>query len=108
MLAIERTTRQFVESVKHALPDAAVQVQRSRARHGRSNYVYISSSDPCRPYKVRISDHPVGMRRALYGDEDLFVHHMAKPASWAVWVSQLAGREKQWNHGGFPLPNSAT
>lgn len=93
MRAIDRTTGLFVASVKVALPDAAVQVQRSIAKHGRSNYVYIATGG-ARSLKVRISDHPVGMRRALYGEDDLFIHHLAKPASWAVWVSQLPAR---WN-----------
>lgn len=88
MRAIDKTTQLFVASVKEALPAAYVNVQRSTAKHGRSNYVYIYSDGP-RPLKVRISDHPVGMRRALSGDESLFVHHLAKPASWAVWVSKL-------------------
>lgn len=91
MRAINRTTEQFVASVKEALPDARVSVHRSRARHGASNYVYIDIGGGV-PLKVRISDHPVGMRRALYGTEDLFVHHLAKPPSWAVWVSQLPRR----------------
>lgn len=87
MRAIDRTTKLFIASVREALPDVQVYVDKSRARHGRSNYVYICL--PNRTRKVRISDHPVGMRRALYGNEDLFVHHLAKPASWAVWVSHL-------------------
>lgn len=94
MRAIERTTGLFVASVKVALPDIHVQVQRSVAKHGRSNYVYIVLGGARRSLKVRISDHPVGMRRALYGEDDLFIHHLAKPASWAVWVSQLPAR---WN-----------
>lgn len=92
MRTIDRTTNLFVASVKDALPDVAVSVQRSAAKQGRSNYVYINLENRPRPIKVRISDHPVGMRRALYGEEDLFVHHLAKPASWAVWVSKLPAR----------------
>lgn len=90
MSAIDRTTELFVASVKEAVPNAQVSVQRSRAKHGSSNYVYLTlDGKRWRPIKVRISDHPVGMNRALYGGEDLFVHHLAKPASWAVWVSKL-------------------
>lgn len=92
MRAIDKTTKLFVSSLKEALPNAGVQVQRSIAKHGRSNYVYIVLGGAHRSLKVRISDHPVGMRRALYGEEDLFVHHLAKPSSWAVWVSQLPAR----------------
>lgn len=97
--AIDRTTSLFVSSVKEALPDARVNVQRSFAKHGRSNYVYVNLEGRWRPLKVRISDHPVGMNRALYGGEDLFVHHLAKPASWAVWVSKLPKRA----HGQRPV-----
>jgi len=92
MRAIDKTTNLFVSSVKEALPDVEIYVQRSSRAHGRSNYVYIVLGGARRRLKVRISDHPVGMRRALYGEEDLFVHHLAKPASWAVWVSRLSAR----------------
>lgn len=91
MRAIDKTTKLFVASVKEAVPAAYVSVQRSVARQGSSNYVYISIVG-CRSLKVRISDHPVGMRRAIHGEEDLFMHHLAKPSSWAVWVSQLPRR----------------
>ena len=88
MRAIDRTTTQFVASVKEALPDVYMYVQKSVAKHGRSNYIYIHLPKRLRPLKVRISDHPVGMRRALWGEEDLFIHHLAKPASWAVWIGE--------------------
>lgn len=78
-----------MSSVKVAVPDAHVRVQRSVAKHGRSTYIYIDVEGRWRPLKIRISDHPVGMQRAFHGGEDLFVHHLAKPASWAVWVSKL-------------------
>lgn len=89
MRAIDKTVKRFVTSVKEAAPDARVHVQRSISEHGRSTYIYIDIKGRWRPIKVRISDHAVGMRRALYGEENLFIHHLAKPASWAVWVSQL-------------------
>lgn len=98
MRAIDRTTHLFVLSVREALPDAEIRVQRSVAKHGRSNYVYIDVRGRWHPLKVRISDHPIGMKRALYGGEDLFVHHLAKPPSWAVWVSQLPARASQKSH----------
>jgi hypothetical protein len=91
MRAIDKTAQLFVTSVKEAVPDVPVRVQRSIAKHGRSTYIYIDRGR-YPPIKVRISDHPVGMRRALYGGEDLFVHHLAKPSSWAVWVSHLPAR----------------
>lgn len=100
MLAIERTTNQFVASVKEAMPEARIQIERSRAAHGKSNYVYIyfEHRGGTRVLKIRISDHPVGMRRALYGHEDLYIHHQAKPASWAVWVSRLPRNQENGAH----------
>jgi hypothetical protein len=92
MRAIDKTTQLFVASVKEAVPLARVNVQRSVAKQGRSSYVYIELDGTPRPLKVRISDHPIGMRRALSGDEALYVHHLAKPSSWAVWVSKLPAR----------------
>lgn len=90
MRAIDRTTQLFIASVREAVPAAEIRMQRSVTKQGRSNYVYIADGRRWKPIKVRISDHPVGMRRALYGEEDLFVHHLSNPASWAVWVSKLA------------------
>lgn len=95
MRAIDRTTQLFVASVKEALPDARLSVQKSWRKQGRSNYVFVYRKQ-LRPLKVRISDHPVEMRRALYGEENLFIHHLAKPASWAVWVSQLPAKAQQF------------
>lgn len=95
MLAIERTTRQFVASVKEALPDARIQIDRSRTRHGRSNYVYIGLEPGYfNLLKVRISDHAIGMQRARYGNEDLHLDHRATPDRWAVWVSELPARRR--------------
>jgi len=108
MLAIERTTEQFIASVKEAMPEASIQIERSRAAHGRSNYVYIyfeHRAGGTRVFKVRISDHPVGMRRATSGHENLYIDHKAKPASWAVWISRLpkkAGTPSPW-----PEPRNA-
>lgn len=99
MRAIDKTVKRFVTSVREAVPHAKVNVQRSVSAHGRSTYVYIVLDKRWNPIKVRISDHAVGMRRALYGGENLFIHHLAKPASWAVWVSQLP-REAQPGSGG--------
>jgi hypothetical protein len=86
--AIDRTTDLFVASVKEAIPGVKLNVQKSTNGHGRSNYVYIHSGWP--QIKVRISDHPVGMRRAMRGTEDLFVHHLAKP-----WLGELRKRLNQ-------------
>ena len=85
---IERTTALFLASVREALPAAGVSVARSRSGAGRSNYVYLDLGG-VRPLKVRISDHPVGMRRALYGDEALFLAAGARPAAWAVFLGGL-------------------
>lgn len=90
MRAIDRTAFLFVCSVRDALPGAHISVQRSDLPHGRSRYVYITLEPGQWPLKVRISDHGVGMRRAMSGTESLYLHHLAKPAHWAVWLSELA------------------
>lgn len=88
MSAIDRTTRRFVASIKDALPEARVSVQKSVNKAGRSHYVYIYLKN-LRPRKIRISDHKVGMRRAVYGDEDWFLHDRATPDNWSIWLGQL-------------------
>lgn len=87
MRAVERTTKLFVASVREALPAAHVYVSRSVNSHGRSNYVYIDNTT-----KVRISDHPIGMTRARFGNEALYVPAGATPDRWAVWLSHLVKR----------------
>jgi hypothetical protein len=87
MRAIERTTRQFVESLKGNIPGLVVSVEKSVNDFGRSHYVHIRDADQRRYWKVRISDHAVGMRRAVSGREDLYIHAKAKPDSWMVWLS---------------------
>ncbi|MFN7010051.1 MAG: hypothetical protein ACK4PN_08460 [Allorhizobium sp.] len=87
MLAIERTTKQFVAALRSELPDISISVERSKTTYGRSNYVHIRNA---RSYwKVRISDHPVGMRRATSGEEDLYISAGSRPPSWAVWLGQF-------------------
>lgn len=95
MLAIERTTRLFCKSVRDALPGFRISIDRSRTQAGRSNYVHLRDRKQNWYWKVRISDHPVGMRRALSGECDLFISAGAKPSSWAVWLGELAGNP-QW------------
>ncbi len=90
MLAIDRTTFLFVCSVRDAIPGAHIYVQRSNLPHGRSRYVFITLEPRTRPLKVRISDHGVGMRRAMSGEEHLYLSHLAKPRAWSVWLSNLA------------------
>lgn len=89
MRAIDRTTAKFVEACKVALPGVPVRIQRSLTAHGRSNYVYIDVPRRVLALKVRISDHPVGMRRALSGAEQLYLHHLATPDHWSVWLSEM-------------------
>ena len=89
MLAIERTTRQFVAALRETLPDIHISVERSRTSHGRSNYVHIRDQAQRRYWKVRISDHAVGMRRALSGREDLYITAGTRPPSWAVWLGEF-------------------
>jgi hypothetical protein len=92
MRAVDRTTRLFVDSVKDALPDVKLSVHKSKNTHGRSNYVFIAHDRHLMAIKVRISDHPIGMRRALYGGEDLYIFAGARPDSWAVWIGELRRR----------------
>jgi hypothetical protein len=85
--AVDRTTRLFTASLQEALPDVRSQISRSINAAGRSNYVHIYTRP--QSYKVRISDHAIGMRRALSGQEDLYISAGASPASWAVWLGDL-------------------
>lgn len=87
MRAVDRTLDLFKRSIKEALPDAHISVSRSRNAARHSRYVYIHGRR--RVWKVRISDHAVGMRRALSGECDLFVAAGARSASWAVWLGAL-------------------
>lgn len=96
MLAVHRTTELFVASLKDALPTVEVRVQRSKNRAGRSNYIYITRTRAM-PIKVRVSDHPIGMRRALRGDEQLYIPAGARPASWSVWIGDLVRRMSNTN-----------
>ena len=90
MRAVDRTLRLFKASVAEALPGVRVSVSRSRNRAGHSRYVYLHIR--LEVLKVRISDHAVGMRRALSGECDLFIAAGAGPASWAVWLGELVRR----------------
>ncbi|TIW28698.1 MAG: hypothetical protein E5V63_04260 [Mesorhizobium sp.] len=87
MRAVERTTNLFVASLREALPGISATVERSRNDFGRANYVHIRTGRLY--FKVRISDHAIGMRRALSGREDLYIFAGAKPASWAAWLGAL-------------------
>lgn len=89
MLAIERTTKRFVASLTRELPTFQINVERSRNDYGRSNYVHIYSADRKRYWKVRISDHKVGMRRAQSGQEDLYLWAGAIPQDWSVWLGDF-------------------
>lgn len=89
MRAVDRTTKLFLASVKEAMPTVQTRVQKSTNSAGRSNYVFIARDRHLYAVKVRISDHAIGMRRAMRGDEDLYIFAGAKPASWAVWLGKL-------------------
>lgn len=93
MRAVDRTLSLFVKSIAEALPAASIQVVRSANAWGHSRYVYIRSCD--RVSKVRISDHAVGMRRALSGECQLYITAGAKPASWAVWLGELVRAQSE-------------
>jgi len=99
VLAVERTTKLFCASVKEALPDFRVFVTRSRTQAGRSNYVHIRDQKQPMYWKIRISDHPVGMRRAMSGESDLYIVAGAETSSWAVWLSELVS-----SHGNSKPP----
>lgn len=87
MRAVDRSTRKFVDSVRSALPEARIQLSRSKNSHGRSNYVYIYAGKRC--LKVRISDHAIGMQRALSGREDLYITAGTSIDGWSVWLGDL-------------------
>lgn len=93
MSAVDRTLKLFKASIAEALPDHRFQVSRSRNAAGDSRYIYIYLTGWTA--KVRISDHAVGMRRALSGECDLFIPAGAKPANWAVWLGQIVSRERE-------------
>lgn len=92
MRAIDRTTDLFVASVRAALPGARIQVQRSHNQFGRSHYVFIDTGPGRMPTKVRISDHAVGMPRAMSGRESLYLSAGDRPDRWAVWLSEFCRR----------------
>lgn len=89
MLAVERTTKLFVRSVEQTGVPFKIYIEKSRTAHGRSNYVFIRHANSQKHWKIRISDHPVGMRRATAGIEHLFIAAGAKPASWAVFLGEM-------------------
>lgn len=93
MLAVDRTTLLFKASLADAAPQLQVRVERSRTSWGRSNYVHIR--DGARGYwKVRISDHAIGMHRYRIGQEDLHIAAGAAPSSWSVWLGGFCRRLK--------------
>lgn len=79
----------FVASLRDALPDLKVSVERSSTRFGKSNYVHIHDVSQKRYWKVRISDHGVGMARATSGREDFYLREKDKPSRWAVWLGEF-------------------
>lgn len=89
MRAVERTTQLFVRSLEQTGVIFKISIEKSRSAYGQSNYVFIRHANAPRFWKVRISDHPVGMRRALAGTEQLHIPAGAKPSSWAVWIGEI-------------------
>jgi hypothetical protein len=90
--AVKHTAYLFCKSVEHALPAARLNVVSNNGKGGYSRYIYIHLPQQQRPLKVRVSDHTVGLRRALSGECDLFLFSGARPASWAVWLGEIVGR----------------
>jgi hypothetical protein len=86
MHSVDRTAKLFIESVETALPEARIQNDRYRSDWGYSRYVFVNCGKWW--FKIRISDHAVGMRRATSGECDLFLSGGDGPARWAVWLSK--------------------
>lgn len=84
---VNRTTYQLERSINDVVEEASINIVKSRTSYGASNYLYFTIGRV--RMKVRISDHPIGMRRATSGDCDLYVTAGAKPSSWACWLSQV-------------------
>lgn len=99
MLAVERTTRLFVRSLEQTGVAFKISIEKSRTVYGQSNYVFIRHANSPRFWKVRISDHPVSMGRALSGREHLHVPAGAKPSSWAVWIGDLVREHSRQKAG---------
>lgn len=97
MRAVDRTTKLFIESLQKTGAPLKISLDKSRTSHGRSNYVFIRHAD--RFWKVRISDHPIGMNRALSGREDLYITAGSRPATWAVWIGELLKQFSQQKAG---------
>ncbi|MCP4410066.1 MAG: hypothetical protein GY807_20445 [Gammaproteobacteria bacterium] len=90
MRAVDRTTEKFCETVREALPNYGIGVVRSNVPWGRSNYVYIHPlGGGSHIAKVRISDHPISMWRAVHGNESLLITAGASIESWSVWLGEL-------------------
>ena len=87
--AVKHTAYLFVKSVEHALPSAKVSVVTSDRPWGYSRYIYLRLPNLMRPIKVRVSDHEIGMRRAISGECDLYIRGGAKPDSWSVWIGDM-------------------
>lgn len=89
MLAVERTTKLFVRSLDQTGIAFKISIEKSRTVYGQSNYVFIRHANSPLFWKVRISDHPVSMGRALSGREHLHIPAGAKASSWAVWIGGI-------------------
>lgn len=92
MRAVDRTTLRFMACLEDAIPGVRLTLSKSKNGAGRSNYVYIANGRHQFAIKVRISDHPVGRMRALYGREDFHIAAGEGPGKWAVWIGRLRRR----------------
>ncbi|MBV6648092.1 MAG: hypothetical protein KI789_00065 [Hoeflea sp.] len=99
MLAVERTTKLFVRSLEQTGIAFKISIEKSRTAFGQSNYVFIRHANSSCFWKVRISDHPVGMARALSGREHLHIPAGARPSSWAVWIGEIVGEHSRQKAG---------
>ena len=89
MRAIDRTSRDFVRSLRDEVPDAKISVERYRSDFGRSYYVHIRDGSGTSYWKVRISDHQIGMRRAMSGREEFYISAGDSIDRWAAWLGEF-------------------
>lgn len=93
-MGVVRTTELFVQSVMAATDELDITISKSRTRHGASNYVTLTGRNGRFSVSVRISDHPIGMRRARRHEHALLIMENSAPSSWAVWLSQMLKHSK--------------
>lgn len=84
MSTIARKARKLARRLRRLMPDANIYCDHSFNSWGRSSYVYVIFKRVFE--KVRISDHPVGDMRRVYGDETLLLDAGFKPYHLRRWL----------------------